>query len=195
MIATYPAVLDTFRAAVNARTETRVPRRRTYCGSVRFTPRQVPKLGLAIVGLVVVVVILSLGLLVTSPMVPAVSTAHFAVATYVPPIPHGVSLGQPVSSGDPGIMGWSTAVIGRLGVCGPRHDVRNWVALAHGSQVVAGEFVNPRGGGFSFHFEWPDKAVNGGGPASYVLVSSTGVRQQVTLGVDQTTTVVLPANC
>jgi hypothetical protein len=129
---------------------------------------------------------------VTRPKAPNVSTTHFSVAQYVPQIPHGSPMGVPIRGIDPGFMGWSTQLIGNLRLCTSQHDKKIWVALVRSGHVTAGQFVNAHGG-FSFGFEWPDLAVNGGPPVVYTVVASTGASASVQLAMGRTTYIDLPA--
>jgi hypothetical protein len=133
-------------------------------------------------------VVVALGVLasVTSPGMPQVSTTHFRVAQYVPTIPQRRAMDEPMRGIDPGMMGWSTMVIGRLSGCSPRSGAQVWVALEMGGHVAAGEFVNAEGG-YAFGFQWPDHSVNGGPPVVYNLVASDGASVPVTLALDETT--------
>jgi hypothetical protein len=149
----------------------------------RGSPRR-----LAFIGVILFGAIVALGVLasVTSSGVPHVSTTHFRVAQYVPTIPQGHATDEPTRGIDPGMMGWSTTVMGKLSGCSSHPGAQVWVALERDGQVAAGEFVNAEGG-YALGFQWPDHSVNGGPPVLYNLVASNGASVPVTLALDETT--------
>ena len=119
---------------------------------------------------------------------------YVPASNYTPSIPQSATLGEPYRGIDPGFSGWTGNVFGYVRRCPSGKEKRIAVALMQGSHLVAGEVVN-KSGGFTFSFEWPDKAVNGGGPTTYTLVSNTGASEQLVLRVSDTTYAILSGDC
>jgi hypothetical protein len=156
------------------------------------------RLALALTSLVLAIALVAIGFLVWgSSEVPTSipKSAHFQLASsYVPPIPYSGELGVPIRSGDPGFNGWSGIVIGRVTLCAAQRREVVKVAVFRGSKFVAGQVANARGE-FDVRFQWPLIPSNGGGPATYTIVSTTGETVTATLFVDDETYVVLPRTC
>ena len=129
-----------------------------------------------------------------NPSFPSSAPLH-AATSYVPVITSAFPLNVPVTGLDPGFLGWSGNVQGLIRpTCRTYEGGPVKVALLRNGRFVTGQVVN-KGGGFVLSFEWPSKAVNGGGPADFVLVTNSGIVQRITLGVDTTAYTVLPAVC
>jgi hypothetical protein len=126
------------------------------------------------------------------------ASAHFRLtSSYLPNPPADVPRGVPIGQLDPGMMGWSGLVLGRVIECNPQSGHGLTVALLQGSRFVAGSIPNQHGG-FDLAFTWPDRSVNGGGPQNYTLLVDAGATQQtqpLVLDLDHITYTVVPESC